>query len=175
MPAHLDKIDFARYIKAVDQCVTMKPEGRISQVVGLIAQGDSVGLGIGGLCSIINGQGKKILSEVVGFKKEQALFMPYGDIRGVSLGSRIIPVASSQKVGVSDHLLGRIIDGMGNPIDGKGDIEITHEYDLFGQPIGPMDREQIKQPLDVGVAAINSMITLGKGQRMAIMAGSGVG
>ncbi len=175
MSEHLEKIDFQKYLNAVDQCVTLTPEGRVSQVVGLIAQGDSVGLGIGGLCSIVNDQGKEILAEVVGFKKEQALLMPYGDIRGISLGSKIRPIASSQKVGVSDYLLGRVIDGMGNPIDGKGNIEKTHEYDLFGQPIGPMDREPIKQALDVGVSAINSMITLGKGQRMAIMAGSGVG
>jgi len=78
-------------------------------------------------------------------------------------------------VGVSDQLLGRVVDGMGEPIDGKGVIEYTKEYNLYGKPIGPMDREPIKEALDVGVSAINSMITLGKGQRMAIMAGSGVG
>ncbi|NOX35003.1 MAG: FliI/YscN family ATPase [Deltaproteobacteria bacterium] len=172
---HLNKIDFHKYFKAVDQCVTIQPEGRISQVVGLIAQGDSLGLGIGSLCSIINDHGREIKAEVVGFKKEKALFMPYGDIRGISLGARIIPVASSQKVGVSDQLLGRVIDGMGFPIDGKGEIHCTKEYDLYGKPIGPMERKPIKEPLDVGVAAINSMITLGKGQRIAIMAGSGVG
>lgn len=169
------QIDFEKYFQAVDRCETFRPEGRVSQVVGLIAQGDSVGLGIGGLCQILNDQGKKIPAEVVGFKKEQALFMPYGDIRGISLGSRIIPSASSQKVKVSDALLGRVIDGMGNPIDGKGEIEAQAEYDLFGTPIGPMARKPIKEPLDVGVRAINSMVTMGKGQRVAIMAGSGVG
>ena len=172
---HLDKIDFDKYIKAVDECVTMKPEGRISQVIGLIAQGDSLGMGIGSLCSIINDQGCAIKAEVVGFKKEKALFMPYGDIRGISLGAKIIPIAATPLVGVSDQLLGRVVDGMGNPIDGKGIIEYTQEYNLYGKPIGPMERAPIKEPLDVGVAAINSMMTLGKGQRMAIMAGSGVG
>ncbi len=172
---HLDKIDFDKYVNAVNQCVTIRPEGRISQVIGLVAEGDSLGLGIGGLCNIINDRGDEILAEVVGFKQEKALLMPYGDIRGVSLGSRIIPVASSQMIGVSDQLLGRVIDGMGNPIDGKGDIEATEEYNLFGDPINPMDRDPIKDSLDVGVAAINTMVTLGKGQRVAIMAGSGVG
>ena len=171
----LNKIDFDKYVKAVDQCVTIRPEGRVSQVIGLIAEGDSLGLGIGSLCSIINDHGQEIKAEVVGFKKEKALFMPYGDIRGISLGARIIPVAASQLVGVSDQLLGRVIDGMGMPIDGKGEIEYSAEYNLYGKPIGPMQREPIKEPLDVGVAAINSMITLGKGQRVAIMAGSGVG
>lgn len=172
---HLDKIDFDKYDKAVENCITIRPEGRVSQVIGLIAEGDSLGLGIGSLCSIINDQGQEIKAEVVGFKKEKALLMPYGDIRGISLGARIIPVAASQKVGVSDQLLGRVVDGMGIPIDGKGEIEYTKEYSLYGKPMGPMQREQIKEPLDVGVAAINSMITLGKGQRVAIMAGSGVG
>ncbi|SDT85905.1 FliI/YscN family ATPase [Desulfobacula phenolica] len=172
---HLDKIDFHKYTKALDQCVTIRPEGRVSQVIGLIAEGDSLGLGIGGLCSIVNSNGLEVKAEVVGFKKEKALFMPYGDIRGISLGSRIIPISASSVVGVSDQLLGRVVDGMGIPIDGKGEIEYTHEYGLYGKPISPLEREQIKEPLDVGVAAINSMITLGKGQRVAIMAGSGVG
>lgn len=172
---YLNKMDLQKYARAVDTCITIQPEGRISQVVGLIAQGDSLGLGIGGLCSIINDHGQKIKAEVVGFKKEKALFMPYGDIRGISLGARVIPISASQMVGVSDQLLGRVIDGMGMPIDGKGEIVHTAEYNLYGKPIGPMEREPIKKPLDVGVAAINSMITLGTGQRVAIMAGSGVG
>ncbi|MCD4722758.1 MAG: FliI/YscN family ATPase [Desulfobacula sp.] len=172
---HLNKMDFHKYFKAVDQCVTIQPEGRISQVIGLIAEGDSLGLGIGSLCSIINDHGQEIKAEVVGFKKEKALFMPYGDIRGISLGARIIPIAATPLVGVSDQLLGRVIDGMGTLIDGKGEIEYTQEYNLYGKPMGPMQRESIKEPLDVGVAAINSMITLGKGQRVAIMSGSGVG
>ncbi|MCP4670564.1 MAG: flagellum-specific ATP synthase FliI, partial [Desulfobacula sp.] len=157
---HLNKIDFDKYFKAVDQCTTIKPEGRISQVIGLIAEGDSLGMGIGSLCNIINDQGASITAEVVGFKKEKALFMPYGDIRGVSLGAKIIRVAASPMVGVCDQLLGRVIDGMGQPIDGKGSIEYTQKYNLYGKPIGPMDRAPIKEPLDVGVAAINSMITL---------------
>ncbi|MBA3008843.1 MAG: FliI/YscN family ATPase [Proteobacteria bacterium] len=171
----LTKIDFQKYFTAVDTVQTVQPEGRITQVVGLIAEGDSLGLGIGGLCRIINNQGLEIKAEVVGFKQEKALLMPYGDIRGISLGSRIIPLAASPMVGVSDQLLGRVIDGMGDPIDGKGSIEAKAQYYLYGKPVGPMARKPIREPLDVGVAAINSMIPLGKGQRVAIMAGSGVG
>ena len=115
------------------------------------------------------------MAEIVGFKKEKALFMPYGDIRGVGLNSRIVPVSNAPEVGVSGQLLGRVVNGMGDPIDGKGPIEIDTYYPLYGKPIGPMDREPIMEPLDVGVGAINSMVTLGKGQRVAIMSGSGVG
>jgi flagellum-specific ATP synthase len=171
----IKQIDFLKYEQAVENCTLIRPVGKISQVVGLIAQGDSLGLGIGSLCSIVNDQGEKIMAEVVGFKKEEALFMPYGDIRGISPGSKVVPVASAQMIGVSDSMLGRVIDGMGNPIDGRGPIESDLSYNLYGKPIGPMLRQPIKEPLDVGVAAINSMVTLGKGQRMAIMAGSGVG
>ena len=171
----MKKIDFEKYEKVIDQCVLIRPEGRVSQVIGLIAEGDSLGLSIGSLCSIMNDQGRQVQAEVVGFKKEKALFMPYGDIRGISLGSRIIPVMATQEIGVSDQFLGRVIDGMGFPIDGKGEIGYTKSYNLYGKPMGPMQRKPIKEPLDVGVAAINSMITLGKGQRVAIMAGSGVG
>ena len=112
----LDKIDFQKYLNVVDGAKTVRPEGRITQVVGLIAEGDSLGLGIGGICSIINNRGQEIKAEVVGFKQEKALLMPYGDIRGVSLGSRIVPVSSSPMVGVSDLLLGRVGRGQGGEI-----------------------------------------------------------
>ena len=172
---YLNRIDFSQYLDRVDRVSLVKPEGRVSQVVGLVAEGDSLGQGIGSICHIINDHGDGILAEVVGFKQEKALLMPYGDIRGVSMGSRIIPVASSPMVGMSDQLLGRVVDGMGCPIDGKGPIEETDSYYLFGKAVSPLERKSIKEPLDVGVAAINSMIPLGKGQRVAIMAGSGVG
>lgn len=175
MPDFFEKLNFKKYMKAVDSCDTIKPEGKVSQVIGMVAQGDSLGLGIGGLCSIINDQGQEIQAEVVGFKKEKALFMPYGDIRGVSLGSKIIPLTASPYVGVSEDLLGRVVDGLGNPIDGKGDIRFTQKYNLYGKAIGPMERSPIDEALDVGVATINSLITLGRGQRVAIMAGSGIG
>lgn len=172
---HLGRMNFEKYEKVIGQRSLIHPEGRVSQVIGLIAEGDSLGLSIGSLCSIINDQGHEIKAEVVGFKKEKALFMPYGDIRGISLDSRIIPVMATQEIGISDQFLGRVIDGMGNPIDGKGELVTARSYNLYGKPLGPMHRKPIKEPLDVGVAAINSMITLGKGQRVAIMAGSGVG
>ncbi|WDP89811.1 MAG: FliI/YscN family ATPase [Desulfobacter sp.] len=170
-----DRVDFSRYLRAVAGARTVVPEGRVSQVIGLIAEGDSLGLGVGGVCNIINDQGLAVMAEVVGFKGEKALFMPFGDMRGISLGSRILPVASSPMVGVSDAMLGRVVDGMGNPIDGKGPIPADHSYYLYGKPLGPLERKTIREPLDVGIGAINSMITLGRGQRVAIMAGSGVG
>jgi len=171
----LDHLDFSQYLTAVDRAHTVVPQGRVSQVIGLIAEGDSLGLGVGGLAAIINNQGQEIKAEVVGFREEKALFMPYGDIRGVSLGSRIQPVSSSPMVEVSDHLLGRVIDGMGRPIDGRGPVPAGQSYYLYGKPMGPLDRKVIRKPLDVGIGAINAITPLGRGQRIGIMAGSGVG
>ncbi|MFO7748847.1 MAG: FliI/YscN family ATPase, partial [Desulfobacteraceae bacterium] len=101
--------------------------------------------------------------------------MPYGSIRGISPGSRIIPLADTPEAEVGDAFLGRVVDGMGVPLDGKGAIRASARYPLYGKPINPMERQSIREPMDVGINAINTMITLGRGQRVAIMAGSGVG
>jgi len=164
------KVNFSVYADAVEKVRTVTPEGRVSQVIGLIAEGDGLGLGVGGVCRIINDHGMAVMAEVVGFRQEKALFMPFGDIRGISMGSRIVPVASSPMVPVGDDMLGRVLDGMGNPIDNKGPISGSTSYYLYGKPLGPLERKMIKEPLDVGIGAINSMITLGRGQRIAIMA-----
>jgi len=168
-------INWDKYSNAVDSCVTVKPEGRISKVIGLIAEGDGLGLGIGSLCTIKNDHGSEIRAEVIGFREEKVLLMPYGAMRGIGPGSRIIPLADLPLADVGDGLLGRVVDGMGNPIDGKGAFNPTSKYSLYGKPMNPMERKSIDEPLDVGISAINVMITLGRGQRVAIMAGSGVG
>ncbi|MCW8799823.1 MAG: flagellum-specific ATP synthase FliI, partial [Desulfobacter sp.] len=105
------KVNFSVYADAVENVRTVTPEGRVSQVIGLIAEGDSLGLGVGGVCRIINDRGMAVMAEVVGFRQEKALFMPFGEIRGISMGSRIVPVASSPMVPVGDDMLGRVMDG----------------------------------------------------------------
>ena len=170
-----NRIEWDKYFNAVDSCKTMRPEGRITKVVGLIAEGDGMGLGIGSLCAIRNDYNREIRAEVIGFRDDKVLLMPYGDLRGISPGSRIIPLADTPVADVGDGFLGRVIDGMGNPLDGKGAISPTLKYPLYGTPINPMERKSIKEPMDVGITAINTMIPLGRGQRFAIMAGSGVG
>ncbi|MCP4114774.1 MAG: FliI/YscN family ATPase [Desulfobacteraceae bacterium] len=174
-PDSTKPIEWDKYFNAVEACTTMRPEGRISKVVGLVAEGDGMGLGIGSLCAIRNDYNREILAEVIGFREEKVLLMPYGELRGISPGSRIIPLADAPAADVGDAFLGRVIDGMGKPIDGKGPIASTLKYPLYGKPINPMERKSIKEPLDVGICAINTMIPLGRGQRVAIMAGSGVG
>ncbi|MCK5313074.1 MAG: FliI/YscN family ATPase [Desulfobacteraceae bacterium] len=171
----LYEVDFDKYFERVETSVLVRPEGKISKVVGLVAEGDSLGLSVGSLCLIRGDYGKEIKAEVIGFKENKALLMPYGDIRGISPGSKIIPLADAPVVGVGDELLGRVIDGMENVIDGKGELNLTEKYPLYGKPSNPMERKQIKEPVDVGVKAVNTLMTLGRGQRVCIMAGSGVG
>ncbi len=169
------EINWDKYFSAVDSCVTVRPEGRVTKVVGLIAEGDGLGLGIGSLCTIKNDHGSEIRAEVIGFREEKVLLMPYGNIRGIGPGSRIIPLADLPMADVGEELIGRVMDGMGSPIDGKGSFNSAARYPLFGKPINPMERKSIDEPIDVGIAAVNTMITMGRGQRVAIMAGSGVG
>lgn len=168
-------INFKKYSAAVDTNPVIRPEGRVTKVVGLIAEGDGMGLGIGSLCTIRNSQDDGIVAEVIGFREDKVVLMPYGSIRGVSPGSRIIPMGHAPVAAVGDGLLGRVLDGMGMPLDKKGPVNARKFYPLYGDPINPMDRQQIKEPLDVGIGAINTLIPLGRGQRVAIMAGSGVG
>ncbi len=171
----LYNIDFGKYHRRLDSARPVLPEGRISKVVGLVAEGDSLGLSVGSLCLIKGEYNKEIKAEVIGFKESKALLMPYGDIRGIAPGSRIMPLAHAPVVKVGDALLGRVIDGMENPIDGREKPDLDFDYPLYGKPLNPMERKPIKEPVDVGVKAINTMMTLGRGQRVCIMAGSGVG
>lgn len=168
-------INWDAYFDAVKRSRTIQLDGKVVEVVGLIAEGDGLGMSIGSLCRITNDHGDAIMAEVVGFKDQRVLLMPYGDMRGIRSGSRITLLDDQPKAEVGDALLGRVVDGMGRPIDHKGPITGLKPYPLYGKPINPMQRRPITQKMDVGIGAINAMIPLGRGQRVAIMAGSGVG
>ncbi|TWI72421.1 flagellum-specific ATP synthase [Desulfobotulus alkaliphilus] len=176
MAASFDfKMDFSRYHRVVREMPPPAPEGRVVQVVGLIAEAEGMGQGIGSFCRIVLDDGRDVLAEVVGFRKTNTLLMPYGSTRGIRPGSRVIVEASRPLAPVGEAYLGRVIDGMGEPLDGLGPVQADASYPLYGKPINPLDRDPVKIPMDVGICAINTMIPLGRGQRVAIMAGSGVG
>lgn len=150
--------------------------GRVSQVIGMVVESHGPGIPVGSICEISTFRGQsKVPAEVVGFREGRVLLMPLGDMRGVEPGSIIQQVAGQAAVPVSQAMLGRVIDGLGNPVDGKGPLVVDSLYPLYAEPLNPMERERITQPVDVGVRSINGLLTLGKGQRIAIMAGSGVG
>ncbi|MFZ5758627.1 MAG: FliI/YscN family ATPase [Thermodesulfobacteriota bacterium] len=150
--------------------------GRVNQVIGMVIESSGPGIPVGSICEVdlFRGQGK-VPAEVVGFREGRVLLMPLGEMRGVEPGSSIRLVGGQARVTVADGLLGRVIDGLGNPMDDKGPLPHGTDYPLYAEPLNPMKRERIAEPVDVGVRAINGLLTLGKGQRIGILAGSGVG
>ncbi len=150
--------------------------GRVNQVIGMVLESLGPGIPVGSICevSVFKGTGT-VLAEVVGFREGRVLLMPLGEMRGVEPGSAIRLVGEQAGVPVAESLLGRVIDGLGNPMDGKGPLRAETQYPLYATPLNPMERERILEPVDVGVRAINGLLTLGKGQRIGILAGSGVG
>ena len=169
------EITWDKYLEAISSCQPMKLEGKIVKVAGLVAEGHGPGLGVGSLCVIENSEGQNIQAEVVGFRDKRVIIMPFGEMRGVKPGSRIVDIDKRPVVKVGEAYLGRVIDGLGLPIDGKGMIRGEKEYPIYGGVLNPLKREIIREVIDVGVASVNALITVGKGQRMAIMSGSGVG
>jgi len=163
-------------LKAIDSTDMIAVRGRVSQVIGMVVESHGPGIPVGSICEISTFRGQnKVPAEVVGFREGRVLLMPLGEMRGVEPGSVIQQIGSQASVPVSEAMLGRIIDGLGNPVDGKGPLVHDSVYPLYAEPLNPMDRQRITEPVDVGVRAINGLLTLGRGQRIAIMAGSGVG
>jgi flagellum-specific ATP synthase len=163
-------------IKTIDDMDTVKINGRITRVVGLVMEGLGPGSSVGEFCHVYpKDDGVPIQCEVVGFSDDKILLMPLGEVRGIGPGSKIVAKKNSVAVSVGRKLLGRTLDALGNPIDGLGPIEVDTEYPLYSAPLNPLLRKRIEKPLDVGVKAINGLLTVGKGQRVGIFAGSGVG
>lgn len=148
--------------------------GRLVRVVGLTLEAVGVKAHVGSQCLVETMHGD-LLAEVVGFAREITYLMPEESLRGVSPGARVLPVSTKLHLPLSMKLLGRVINGIGKPLDGKGPIESDSDYIVDNKPINPLSRRAITEPLDVGVRAINSFISVGKGQRMGLFAGSGVG
>lgn len=168
--------DWNTYPPMIARAKTIRTYGRVVQVIGLVIEGIGPLSAIGDLCHIrIKGEERPILAEIVGFKDNKILLMPIGNTQGVEPGCQIIPLGCPSQVQVSSQLLGRILDGLGNPIDQKGPIPVERSYPLYAEPPDPLFRQRISEALDVGVKAINALLTLGKGQRIAIFSGSGVG
>lgn len=153
-----------------------KTYGKIEQIVGMTVEASGISCNIGDVCRISDGLNKKnAVAEVVGFKDNKVMLMPYSDMDGIGYGSFVENTNEKLRINVSDDLIGRAVDALGNPIDGKGKIREGMLYSINGNRSNPLDRPPISQPLEFGVKAIDGMLTIGKGQRMGIFAGSGVG
>jgi len=165
-----------KYHEALHSAVPIRANGRVKKVVGLVIEASGPAAQIGCVCDIA-GEGSlgTVSAEVLGFKEDSVLLMPLEDIRSLGPGCKVVARDEKAQVAVGPALLGRVIDGLGNPIDGKGPIPVQDTYPLYANPVNPLLRNRIEQPLDLGIRAINGLLTVGCGQRMGIFAGSGVG
>lgn len=172
----LPAISFPQYRKGLSNCTTIKRHGRVSQVIGLTIESEGPKVQMGELCYIYDKEGRNpIRSEVVGFKASKVMLMPLGEMGGISPGCEVRATGHPLSVKVGPKLLGRVLDGLGNPIDGKGPIEFEAEASIYNEPPNPITRPRINKPLSLGVRVLDSMLTFGRGQRVGIFAGSGVG
>lgn len=171
-----ETIDLHKYGTFVDNFSMVRKQGRVSRLTGLIVEGNGPAVSLGSLCTIYSRQRRNTVdAEVVGFRDHKILLMALGDMAGIEPGSLIVAKEESPSFNVTGHLLGRVLDGNGEPIDGRGPVPLGEEYPVQGRPINPLERTRIHEPLDVGIGAINGLLTIGKGQRIGIMAGTGVG
>ena len=163
-------------LQALENVDSLAVYGRVAQAVGTVIEGYGPVTSIGEMGEVIREDGEgRVLAEVVGFRGERLLLMPLGEMRGIGPTSRLVMTGRQASVPVGTGLLGRVLDGLGTPIDGRGPIQADLQYPLYADPINPLRRRRINQPFDVGVRAINGLLTCGVGQKVGIFAGSGVG
>ena len=170
------KVDLTKYHSCLESTCAIRATGRVTDIVGLVVEAHGPVSCLGTICDIYSKQNNhKITAEVSGFKNNNVLLMPLEETLGIGPGCRVIARQQKAVVPVGPGMLGRVLDGLGNPIDGKGPLLSESEYPVYATSINPMMRRRILQPLDLGIRVINGLLTIGCGQRVGIFAGSGVG
>ncbi|MEW4486700.1 type III secretion system ATPase SctN [Thalassoglobus sp. JC818] len=150
--------------------------GRVTQIIGTIIQAAIPDVQVGELVLLHDPtRNIELEAEVVGIQKETAFLTPLGELLGLSARTEVVPTGKTHQIGVGSQLLGRVLDGLGNPIDGKSELEYQEHYPVYGEPPNPMKRNIIDRPIQLGVRALDSLLTCGEGQRMGIFAAAGVG
>jgi len=169
-------LNLERHRESVARMNTMKLNGKVTQVIGVVIESRGPAAHLGEVCEIqVKRNEPPILAEVVGFRENQVLLMPLGDMEEIGLGSEVVARGTSLKIRVGDSLLGRVLDGLGRPIDGLGPLDAPGEMLVNRTPPPAMQRQRISEPLAFGIRAVDGMLTCGKGQRIGIFSGSGVG
>jgi flagellum-specific ATP synthase len=164
------------YLTRLDQVDLLKVNGKVEQVIGLVIESVGPNCSLGDVCMIKSREGHDLcLSEVVGFRSNRVLSMILGDASRVGPGSEIVATGRSLSINVGKELLGRVIDGLGRPLDGKGPIVTDEVRSIYAAPPNPLTRRRITETVATGIRSIDTLLTLGKGQRVGIFAGSGVG
>ena len=171
-----DTITFTKYLESTERTDPIKYVGKISKVQGLLIESRGPQAVIGEICRIVAPKGRgNIRAEVVGLKNDTVQLMAFDETDGIEIGDRVIGLGSRLEVPVSNKLLGRVLDALGNPIDGKGDISSACMYPALSNPPDPLERKRVTERITTGVRAIDGLLAAGKGQRLGIFSGSGVG
>lgn len=169
-------IDLQPYISAVDWISSVEVRGRVTELVGLLIRASVPGARVGELCLIHSPHRAKVLrAEVVGFRGSEVILMPLGDVSDVAMGAEVIPTGTSLTIKVGEDLIGRVLDGLGEPLDGKGIIEDAVDKVVSARPPDPMKRQRVTKQLKTGIKAFDALLTVGEGQRIGIFAAAGVG
>jgi flagellum-specific ATP synthase len=168
-------MNLAPYHEKLASIETFRWTGAVTELVGLLVESNGPAVGIGDFCEISTHDGRLIRTQVIGFRDGRVLSMPLEETDGLHLGDAIAGRKDDARMEVGPELLGRVIDGFGKPLDGLGPVGAKEAYDLYAPAPGPLDREPIDEPLGTGIRAIDSLLTCGKGQRIGIFGGSGVG
>lgn len=163
------------YMPATTLVVHPNVEGRLTRVVGLTLEAVGCVVSLGDRCLISDHRSRSVEAEVVGFDGARIFLMPFSGIQSLQPGAKVVPIEASSLIPLGDCLLGRVINGLGEPIDGKGEIHSEKRGSIAAVKVNPMQRARIKSRLDVGIRSINSLFSVGKGQRLGLFAGSGVG
>ncbi len=159
----------------VSQAKLLRSTGKVTKVIGITVEVKGISAGIGQVCDIyIPGERNPVMAEVVGFQEDSSILMPLGELRGIYPGCTVVPRNEALIIGVGEGLLGRVLDGMGRPIDGE-DITLQEAYSVNNPPPDPLQRKRISEVFTTGVRAVDALMTCGQGQRIGIFAGSGVG
>jgi len=171
-----EKVDIlSKYKQIIEDIDVIKFSGKVERIVGLIIESVGPAVRYGDLCRIKTGESQYLYAEVVGFNRNRVILMPIGEMKGVVPGAEVYAVGTSLTVPVGKELLGRVLSGVGKPLDSRGEIYSAVRYPVEGREINPLNRTVIEEPLSVGIRAIDGLITVGRGQRIGIFSGSGVG
>lgn len=178
----LERLSFERRLSGYDEAIRVEQqpviEGRLLRMVGLTLEAEGLRAAVGSRCRLINCGGYQpveVEAEVMGFNGNKTFLMPVGSLAGIAPGARVVPVPDTGRLPMGMSMLGRVLDGLGNALDGKGRMRAEDWVPMDGPTINPLKREPISEPLDVGIRSINGLLTVGRGQRLGLFAGTGVG
>ena len=178
----VDRVSFARRLEGYSDAISLPSqpilEGRLLRMVGLTLEAEGLRAAIGSRCLVINEDSYhpvQVEAEVMGFSGGKIYLMPAGSLAGIAPGARVVPLPDAGRLPMGMSMLGRVLDGTGRALDGKGGMKAEDWVPVDGPTINPLNRDPISQPLDVGIRSINGLLTVGRGQRLGLFAGTGVG